>query len=224
MLDETAPGSPLARLIDNIFTATDQAAQLTRQMLAYSGKGRFAVVPLSISKIVSDTASLLRASLPVTVDLRLNLAQGLPVIDGDSGQVGQLVANLALNGAEAIESAGVVTISASLREVAAADPPPNLAGPPLPPGAYVLLEVADTGAGMDEATLARMFDPFFSTKFTGRGLGLAAVLGIVRAHHGGISVVSAPQKGTTFQVFLPVERESARQAPSAEPQALHAKM
>src|SRR5438034_7936143 len=118
MLDETPPGSTLAGLIDNIFAATDQAAQLTRQMLAYSGKGRVAVVPLSISKIVSDIASLLRASLPTTVDLRLNLAQGLSVIDGDSGQIGQVVANLALNGAEAIESQGVVTIAASLREVA----------------------------------------------------------------------------------------------------------
>ena len=224
MLDETAPGSPLTGLIDNIFTVTEQAAQLTRQMLAYSGRGRFAVVPLSISKVVSDIASLLRDSLPATVDLRLNLAPGLPVIEGDFTQIGQLVANLALNGSEAIESTGAVTIAASLREVAAAEPAPNLAGPPLRPGAYVLLEVHDTGIGMDEATLAKMFDPFFSTKFTGRGLGLAAVLGIVRAHHGGISVRSAPQKGTTFQVFLPVEREPARQAPTTDPQALHAKM
>jgi len=224
MLDETTPGSPLTGLIDNIFTVTEQAAQLTRQMLAYSGRGRFAVVPLSVSKVVSDIALLLRDSLPETVDLRLNLAQGLPVIEGDFTQIGQLVANLALNGAEAVEFAGAVTIAASVREVAAAEPAPNLAGPPLPPGAYVLLEVHDSGIGMDEATLAKMFDPFFSTKFTGRGLGLAAVLGIVRAHHGGISVSSAPQKGTTFQVFLPVERESARQAASAGSTGSHAKM
>ena len=224
MRDETAPGSPLAGLIDNIFTATGQAAQLTRQMLAYSGKGAFAVVPMSIAESVGDIASLLRASLPVAVDLRLNLAPDLPAIEGDSGQIGQLIGNLALNGAEAIESQGVVTISTFLREVAAADATQNLAGPPLPPGAYVLLEVHDTGIGMDEATLAKMFDPFFSTKFTGRGLGLAAVLGIVRAHHGGISVWSAPQKGTTFQVFLPVEQESACSVPAAEPQVLHAKM
>ena len=93
-----------------------------------------------------------------------------------------------------------------LREVTGREPTPNLAGSELPPGAYAMLEVRDTGVGMDQKVQAKMFNPFFSTKFTGRGLGLAVVLGIVRAHKGGIWVSSQPGEGTTFQVLFPVER------------------
>jgi len=114
-----------------------------------------------------------------------------------------------MNAVEAIDSAGRVAISAYLRDVMGGERLPNLAGADLTPGAYAALEVRDTGGGMDEATQAKIFDPFFSTKFTGRGLGLAAVLGIVRAHKGGICVSSHPGQGTVFQVFLPVEMKSA---------------
>jgi CheY-like chemotaxis protein len=126
-------------------------------------------------------------------------------IDADSGQIQQLVMNLVINGAEAIgSSSGRVIVSTRLQELDSQINPDNLAGDPLEPGTYILLQVHDTGAGMDEATLARIFDPFFTTKFTGRGLGLAAVLGIVRGHRGAIKVHSSPGMGTTFQVYFPI--------------------
>jgi two-component system cell cycle sensor histidine kinase/response regulator CckA len=214
ILDEVPPRSATADLAGNVLIATEQASHLTRQMLHYSGKGRFAVEPISLTKQIEDIVLLFRSAIPKGIKLRLELDPNLPPIIADAGQVQQLVTNLVLNAAEAIASDGVVTITASLQELSGTGNQ-NLAGNPVPPGTYAMLEVRDTGNGMDEATQARIFDPFFTTKFTGRGLGLAAVLGIVRGHRGGISVSSQPGKGTLFQVFFPVE---------AERRALHAKI
>jgi two-component system cell cycle sensor histidine kinase/response regulator CckA len=191
-------------LAQNVLIATEQASHLTRQMLHYSGKGRFLVEPIGLTKQIENIVLLFRSSIPKGVELRLELDANLPPINADAGQIQQLVTNLVLNGAEAIGSFGVVTISATLQELTGSGHK-NLAGNPVPPGTYARLEVRDTGHGIDEVTRARIFDPFFTTKFTGRGLGLAAVLGIVRGHKGGISVSSEPGKGTTFQVFFPVE-------------------
>jgi len=204
ILDEVPSCSAPADSVQNILTATEQAGQLTRQMLHYSGKGRFVVESLSLTKQIENIVLLFRSSIPKDVELRLNLDPNLPPIIADSGQIQQLVTNLVLNAAESIDLVGVVTISASMQELTGRGRQ-NLAGNPVPPGTYVRLEVRDTGSGMDEATKARIFDPFFTTKFTGRGLGLAAVLGIVRGHRGGISVSSQPGEGTTFHVFFPVE-------------------
>jgi two-component system cell cycle sensor histidine kinase/response regulator CckA len=214
VLDDVASDSPIASLADNVLIATEQAAHLTNQMLAYSGKGKFTVEPLSLTRQIQEVASLFRLSIAKGVELRLDLDPSLPPINADASQIQHLVTNLVLNAAEATGSDGVVTISASQHELTAPGQR-NLAGDPAPPGTYVMLEVRDTGSGMDEATQARIFDPFFTTKFTGRGLGLAAVLGIVRGHNGGISVSSQPGRGTTFQVIFPVETGLL---------ALHAKM
>ena len=173
-------------------------------MLHYSGRGRFVVEPVSLTKQIEDIVLLFRSTIPKSVNLRLDLDPSLPPINADAGQIQQLVTNLVLNGAEAIDSVGEVTVSASLQELSGTGSQ-NLAGNPVPPGTYAMLEVRDTGHGIDAATRTRIFDPFFTTKFTGRGLGLAAVLGIVRGHQGGISVFSEPGKGTTFQVYFPVE-------------------
>jgi PAS domain S-box-containing protein len=213
VLDHVASDSAVASLADNVLIATEQAAHLTNQMLAYSGKGAFVVESLDLTRQIQDVASLFRSSIAKGVELRLNLDPSLPPIYADASQIQHLVTNLVLNAAEATGS-GVVTISVSRQELTAPSQR-NLAGEPAPPGTYVMLEVGDTGGGMDEATQARIFDPFFTTKFTGRGLGLAAVLGIVRGHNGGIFVSSQPGKGTTFQVIFPVETEL---------RALHAKM
>jgi signal transduction histidine kinase len=177
---------------------------LTNQMLAYSGRGRFVVQPLDLSKEVDDIIALVTASISKNVALRLSLGRNLPKVEADAAQLQQLIMNLIVNGAEAVgDKQGVVTVSTSMHTVTAGNGPANVLGEPAPPGIYVVLSVSDTGHGMDEETRARIFDPFFTTKFTGRGLGLAAALGIVKGHGGAIEVESAPGQGATFRVYLP---------------------
>ncbi len=203
--EELPPDSPVRPFADNVIQASERAGQLTRQMLAYSGRGRFVVEPIDLTVQIREITALLETSITAQVELVLDLKTEGILIDADSSQIQQLVMNLVINGAEAIGSAaGRVIVSTRVQELDTHTVPDNLAGDPITPGPYILLEVHDTGIGMDEATLARIFDPFFTTKFTGRGLGLAAVLGIVRGHRGVIKVYSHPGKGTTFKVFFPV--------------------
>ena len=213
LIEETQPDSPLRDVMENLMQASERAAHLTRQMLAYSGKGRFVVERLDLALQVQQILALIDASIPKNVKVELNFERNLPPIEGDAGQIQQLIMNLVINGAEAIgPGGGIVTVSTTLREIGPDYVRDNLAGDNIPPGSYLVLEVHDNGIGMDAATQARIFDPFFTTKFTGRGLGLAAVLGIVRGHHGALTVYSEPGKGTSFKVFLPSART---QAPSA---------
>ena len=198
------PDHPAAELLAGVLKTGEQAAHLTRQMLAYSGKGKFLVEPLNLSALVPDMCGLVRPSISKKIALRLDLEEDLPQVEGDRGQVQQVFMNLAINAAEAIGSyEGLITVRTGVQEV---DEPyirlhPELGA--LAPGKYVCLEVRDTGSGMDEATKAKIFDPFFSTKFTGRGLGLAAVSGILRGHKSGITVSSAPGEGSCFTVLFP---------------------
>ena len=201
--DEMEPGSGAAELVENVIQASERAAQLTRQMLAYSGKGRFIIEPLDLSKQVREITALVEASIPKYVTLNLHLAEKLPTVHADPGQIQQLVMNLVINGAEAIDAEGG-EVSVSTVSLPQFDPRAFGLDDGLESGPYIVLSVRDTGRGMDEQTRSRMFDPFFTTKFTGRGLGLAAVSGIVRGHKGGIRVESAPGEGTLFQVYLPV--------------------
>jgi PAS domain S-box-containing protein len=199
--------SPAMRNIEDVIAAGERAAGLTRQMLAYSGKGRFVIDRIDLSAYVRETVPLLGAAIPRTVALRLELADNLPAIEADAAQMQQLVMNLVINGAEAIPEGkpGTVTVRTRLEHLHEE----SVGTQPIPqthdskPGPYVVLEVRDTGAGMDPAIQSKIFDPFFTTKFTGRGLGLAAVLGIVRGHGGFIEVSSAPGQGTVFRVWLP---------------------
>ena len=182
-----------------------QAAKLTRQMLAYSGRGRFVVESVNLSRLVEECAAMLSAALGPEVTFRLQLEADLPSVEADVGQVQQLLLNLVSNASEAIgEGAGQVTISTG-QELCDSDTlSRSRTEEKPPPGRYVYLEVADTGEGMDAATQERLFEPFFSTRFTGRGLGMAAVLGIVRGHGGAIMVDSAVGQGTTVRVYFPV--------------------
>jgi len=203
-LADLSPLAPACAPLRDAETAARRAAELTRQLLAYSGKGRFVVQPLQLGALVEEMVHILHLSISKKATLRLELAPGLPCVEADEAQLRQVVMNLVLNAAEAIgDQRGVVAVSTSVldcdREALAGDWLPE----PLAPGRYLCLEVADTGAGMDEATRARIFDPFFTTKFTGRGLGLAAVLGIIRGHRGAIRVESEPGKGSRFRVLLP---------------------
>lgn len=208
---ETSVDQPLRRRLREIVQASERAAFLARQMLAYAGKGRYVIETMDLGDLVSEISVLIRTSIPKTVELKLDLTPNLPPIDADPAQVQQVVMNLVINGAEAIgeNTAGKVEIRTSLLEINAGEAPGFFGPGQSAAGAYVQLEVRDTGSGMDEATKSRIFDPFFTTKFTGRGLGLAAVQGIVKGHGGAIRVYSTPGHGTTFLIQFPVSRRNA---------------
>jgi PAS domain S-box-containing protein len=203
-LQDVPPGTPARPRLEAVGVAARRAAELTRQMLAYSGRGRFATARLDLNGLVSEHLHLLRASIPTTTTLDVRLDRAIPAVEADAGQVGQVLTNLATNAAEAIGSEpGRITLSTGVLECDAAYlRRTRLEEPPLP-GRYVYLEVADTGCGMDEQTQSQMFDPFFSTKFIGRGLGLPAVLGIVRGHGGAILLESAAGQGAVVRVLFP---------------------
>jgi two-component system, cell cycle sensor histidine kinase and response regulator CckA len=205
-------GSPVHETLRDIEVAAQRAADLTRQMLAYSGRGRFAVERVDLSALVEETTRLLGVAIGRSATLRLDLRRGLAPVEVDVNQVRQIVMNLVTNASDALgEAPGVISVRTRAVVVEGGAPEagePGAAGSEWctdqpSPGDYVAVEVTDTGVGMDEETRVRMFDPFFTTKFTGRGLGLAAVLGIVRGHRGAIAVTSAPGAGTKVRVLLP---------------------
>jgi PAS domain S-box-containing protein len=204
-LETISSNNPAAGLLQDVIAAGETAAHLTRQLLAYAGKGRFIIEPLDLSDLVRQIGGLVQATIPKGVHLRYELAQALPCVDGDASQLQQLLMNLIINGAEAIGEGrgGTVLITTGVQEVDDHYIRSVLAPADLNPGQYVTLEVHDTGSGMEPEVIEKIFDPFFSTKFAGRGLGLAAVLGIVRGHKGALKVYSTPGRGTTFKVLFP---------------------
>ena len=207
--DMLRPGTQVHSILDRIIDASERAAHLTRQMLAYSGQGRFVVEPVDLSKLVPEFLKLVEGSIPAKVNVRLELAEALPPVMADAAQMQQVIVNLVLNAAEAIDDRkGTITIRTGLGRPDAFCFADELNRSDLPTGECVYLQVEDTGCGMDAATKARIFDPFFTTKFTGRGLGLAAVAGVIRGHHGAICVETKSGLGSKFQVFFPVSSES----------------
>lgn len=212
---ELPPDSPVRRNLLQVERAAQRAAELTSQMLAYSGKGKFVVTTVHLSQIVGEMVSLLGTVISKKATLDLRLSEQVPPIRADATQLRQVVMNLITNASDALEDqAGTITLSTGETLIGPeAGDGAYLTGE-VAPGRYAFVEVSDTGKGMDEATLARIFDPFFTTKFTGRGLGLAAVLGIIRGHRGAIRVDSRPGRGSTFRVLFPaaepVETESSQ--------------
>jgi len=208
------PSHPAADLLVRVISASEHAALLTNQMLAYSGKGRFVVEPVNLGELLHEILSIVQPAIPKNVTLRVQVDAALPAIEADRSQIQQIITNLVLNAAEAIgDLSGSIGVTAGVRSLSAADIRKDPAAADLEPGEYVYLSVDDTGCGMDEATRARIFDPFFTTKFTGRGLGLAAVAGIIRGHKGAIRVESAPAQGSSFTVLLPAAGEVASPPP-----------
>jgi DNA-binding response OmpR family regulator len=199
------PPSALARAnLLEIVQSSRRAADLCRQMLAFSGRGSFVIEPIDLTALVEDLLTLLRSAISKKTLLNLSLERNLPPLLGDASQLGQVIMNLVINASEAIgERSGVVTIHTGAAECSREYLTETYAEQNLAPGLYITLEVADTGVGMDRETQSRIFEPFFTTKFTGRGLGLAAVLGIVRGHKGALKLYSEPHKGTTFKILLP---------------------
>jgi len=209
-MTEMAPEAPGRDCMEEIVAVSRKAADLCKNMLAYSGKGRFVVEPLDLSRLVEEMAHMLEISVSKKATLHYNTGKGLPPVKADATQLRQVVMNLIINGAESIEKAcGAISISTGVMECDSTYLAGAYLDQTLSEGRYVYLEVADSGCGMDKATLARIFDPFFTTKFAGRGLGLAAVQGIVRGHRGTIKVYSEPGRGTTFKVLLPACTEPA---------------
>ena len=202
---ELASSSPARQLIGEAINGARRAAELTKQMLAYSGKGRFVVESLNLSTVTEDMVRLLQISISKKCVMKFNLMPDLPLVEADAVQVRQIIMNLIINASEAIgDRSGVIVASTGVMHCDRAYLVETYLDDSLPEGLYAYLEVADNGCGMSEETRARIFDPFFTTKFTGRGLGLSAVLGIVRGHRGAMKCYSELGKGTTFKVLLPV--------------------
>ena len=201
-------------VLEEIKKAAKRAADLTNQMLAYSGKGQFIVRALDLNELVTEMGHLLNVSISKKVVLRYDLAEDLPPVSADVNQMRQVVMNLITNASEAIgEGTGTITVRTSVVEADRQYLAETFLDEGLPEGFYLCVEVCDTGCGMTAEAQARLFDPFYTTKFTGRGLGLAAVLGIVRGHHGAIKVYSEAGKGSTFRVLLPVSESAAEPVP-----------
>jgi PAS domain S-box-containing protein len=200
-----ASDSSVRPRIAHIVEACRRAQTITTQITAYMGHMPLSLGSLGLSELIGRMAPLLEATIPETIALHYHLASDLPRIAVDIGQVRQIVISLFTNAVEAIgERPGQIVITTGLKQ---ADveffDEPHLARD-LRAGPYVTLEINDDGCGMDETAKARMFDPFFSTKFLGRGLGLPAVLGIVRRHDGFVKVHSEPGAGATFLIGFPV--------------------
>jgi len=209
-LMDLSPVSPVRNSLSEIKKASLRAAELAKQMLAYSGKGRFVVEPLDLSELVEEMTHMLQASISKKAVLKFHFADALPAIQADATQIRQVVMNLITNASEAIcDRGGFISITTGVMQVDRQYLRETYLDENLPTGTYVMLEVADSGCGMDAETQARIFDPFFTTKFTGRGLGMAAVMGIVRGHGGAIKIYSEVGKGTTMKVLIPAISDAA---------------
>jgi signal transduction histidine kinase len=209
-LTDLSPVSPARNYLREVEKASRRAADLCRQMLAYSGKAKFVVEAIDLNALIEETAHMLEVSISKKTSLRYTLGRNLPLILGDATQMRQIIMNLVINASEAIgDRSGIISIVTGWMHCDRAYLVTLALSEDLAEGRYVFCEVTDTGSGMDKATLARIFDPFFTTKFSGRGLGLTAVLGIVRGHKGAIKVYSEADRGTTFRILVPAADATA---------------
>jgi PAS domain S-box-containing protein len=201
---ELPPDSPARRHLDDLVAAGTRASELSAEMLAYSGRGKFVVEAVDLSDLVEQMMQLLTTYAAEKAKITHNLPPGLPAIEADATQIRQVVMNLITNAADAIEGeGGTITISTGVMQCDRACIEMMTYHGDLSEGPYVYFEVADNGIGMDRETQAKLFEPFYTTKFTGRGLGLSAVLGTIRAHRGAVHVESTPGRGSRFRVLLP---------------------
>ncbi len=211
--------SPARETVEEIKKAAIRASELTNQMLAYSGKGRFLIEPIFLNELIVEMGHMLKLTISKKASLKFDFDDNLPPIEADAAQIRQIVMNLITNASDALgDKNGIITITTSLMDIDKEYLETFVADDKLPEGLYVSIEVSDTGCGMDSETLSKIFDPFFTTKFTGRGLGMSAVLGIVRGHKGAIKIYSEPGKGTTFRVLFPASKqtEAPKENTSAE--------
>jgi PAS domain S-box-containing protein len=213
-LREPLPASSTRSMLEQAIKATNSAADLTRQMLAYSGKGRFVLERLDLNEVVQSNAGLFRSSVARTASLEVSGEPGLPLIEADPAQIQQVIMNLVTNASEAVGArAGAIEIRTGTETCDEARLGDSLLEEKPLPGQFAFVEVADSGEGMDAEALRRLFEPFFTTKFTGRGLGMSVVSGIVRGHKGAIFVDSEPGRGTVVRVLFPASTSTAPPQP-----------
>jgi len=206
--------------IEQIVKSAKSASDLTKNLLAYAGKGEYTTQNLKLDEVITGIEHLLSISIAKSCVLKFNFADNLPSFEGDVSQIQQVVLNLVINASDAINGkSGVICISTGLINVDNRYLTTTLADENLAEGYYLSLEVSDNGCGMNEETRSRIFDPFYTTKFTGRGLGLSAVIGIIRGHRGAIKVYSEPGKGTSFKILIPALASTVEQGRDKNPDA-----
>jgi PAS domain S-box-containing protein len=201
---QAPPDSNQRRAAEAIILGAQRAADLVSKMLAYSGGGRVVAERVDLDQLVREMVDLLEASVARHCVLTYKSPGPLPLVETDPTQIRQVVLNLIINATEAVDDHGAVTVETGEETLDSHALKRMRYGADERPGRYVFIDVVDNGHGMDEETLARIFDPFFSTKETGRGLGMAAVRGIVRSHHAALRVTSAVGQGTRFRVWFPL--------------------
>ena len=222
-------GIDLKTHVQQIEVASNRAADLCRQMLTYAGKSTLLQTEYNLWLLVDEIVRMLTSAIKKNVTITLDMKRDLPMIVGDSSQIQQVIMNLIINASEAIgETVGTITVRLKKASIQSALPETDYFGSKILPGSYACLEVSDTGCGMSEETKRRIFEPFYTTKFTGRGLGMSAILGIVKAHNGTLQLTSALGVGTTFKVYIPLtaaqEQFEAAPPDDAVEEALSAKM
>lgn len=201
---ETSTDSPMRGNLETISQAARRAADLVGQMLTYSGRGHFSKRPLELGSVVRDMLPLMESCISKKTRLDYRFEDELPAIEADVTQIRQVVMNLVTNASESLDDdGGIVTLAVERKRCDTGFFRECTVGEGLSEGDYVRLSVSDNGSGMDADTLAKAFDPFYTTKFAGRGLGLAVVMGIVRTHGGALHVRTEPGRGATFAVFFP---------------------
>ena len=205
--------SPALPHLDRLERIIHRAADLTRQMLAYSGKGRFVVRSHDLNHVAREVTHLLEVSISKKIALRFDLAKGIPHVEADAAQIQQVIMNLVTNAADAIgDQEGTIRLTTRSLQLDRAYLDQVFRGQDLQPGSYVTLEVSDTGCGMSSSVKDRIFEPFFTTKVTGRGLGLSATMGILKGHRAGMHIDSEPGRGTTFKLLFPTTEVQCEEA------------
>jgi PAS domain S-box-containing protein len=207
---ELAGGSPAGQELQTIKNVAIRAGEMVRELMVYSGQDETSLGPVDLSRLVEEMLELLKISISKHATLKVELPKDLPAVRANAVQIRQIVMNLITNASEALsDRPGVISVVIAQVE---ANPRALAENPPDSGCGHLCLEVSDTGCGMTEGIVARIFDPFFTTKLAGRGLGLAAVQGIVRSHGGTINVLSVPGRGSQFQILLPCIGQPARDA------------
>ena len=212
VLDDLSLASLARKNLEKALKSAKRAADLTHQVLAYSGSGFFVFKEININRLIEENLAIFKSAISGTVSFRLNPSEDIPLINADPEQIRQVILNILTNASEAIDkNAGTVILSTGVKDCDDDDLNQSCLEEKPKAGRFTYIEISDTGCGMDAKAKSLLFDPFFTTKFMGRGLGMSAVIGIVRSHKGAILVNSEPGRGTTIRILFPVSETKIRE-------------